>query len=109
MFCCVLQLDHHLEGSPYKEMVDKIYKELTILGFLSFGVFMFVQSKVEVDQDIFVAFEFSHIVIFFAALFFIVEAFLLMLLNQKLKQKIDQASALSSADLLERYEKEKRG
>ena len=101
------KLDHHLEGSPYKEMVDKIYKELTILGFISFGVFMFIQSEAEVDQDIFLAFEFSHIVIFFAALFFIIEAFFLMALNQKLKTNIDMAVALSSEDMLKRFGTEK--
>ena len=34
------KLHHLLAGSIYHEMLTKIYKELTILGFLSFGVFM---------------------------------------------------------------------
>jgi len=68
---------------------------------------MFIQSEAEVDHDVFLAFEFSHIVIFFAALFFIIEAFFLMGLNQRLKMNIDIASAMSSEDMLKKYEQEK--
>jgi hypothetical protein len=103
------KLDHNLEGSVYQEMVQKIYSELTILGIISFMVFLFLQSeaKNDVDMDIIIAFEFSHIVIFFAALIFVLEAFFMMLVNQRLKQRIDKASAMTSKDLLEVYNKDK--
>ena len=39
-----MRLDKILRGTPYKEMVDKIYRELTILGLISFGVFVTLQS-----------------------------------------------------------------
>jgi hypothetical protein len=58
--------------------------------------------------SIILAFEFSHIVIFFSALFFVMEAFFMMLVNQNLKSEIDKAAALTSEEILDTYEKEKK-
>ena len=87
--------------------LTRLRSELTILGVISFGVFIFLQSpaKNQVEGRIILAFEFSHIVIFFAALFFVLEAFFMMLVNQNLKVRIDQSAAMSSTEILEKYEK----
>ncbi|GMH69912.1 hypothetical protein TrST_g14124 [Triparma strigata] len=93
--------------TPYKEMVDKIYRELTILGLISFGTFLFLQSKTAVDHDILIAFEFSHIVIFFAALNFVLSAVGMMYLNSRIKREIDVASMLDTDILVKRFEENK--
>lgn len=105
------KLDHNLADTVYAEMVDKIYKELTILGVISFMVFIFLQSGAvetySIETSIVTAFEFSHVVIFFAAVVFVIESFFMMVVNDKLKQQIDAAAATSSAAILEYYEKNK--
>ena len=80
-----MRLDRKLKDTPYKEMVDKIYRELTILGLISFGVFLTLQSGSERNTDYLLAFEFSHIVIFFAALCFVASAVFMMFMNKRIK------------------------
>lgn len=83
-------------------MVEKIYRELTVLGLISFGTFLLLQSKLEIDQEILIAFEFSHIVIFFAAINFVLSAVGMMYLNAKIKREIDYAAAIDTTELVER-------
>lgn len=89
--------------------------ELTILGVISFMVFIFLQSpgKAAVEEagyyHYILAFEFAHIVIFFSALVFVMEACYMMRVNTNLKQKVDQISAISSEDMLKTYEENKSG
>ena len=73
-------------------------------------MFLFLQSpaKDKVASDIIIAFEYSHIVIFFSALFFVMEAFFMMLVNQNLKNEIDKAAAMTSEEVLAEYRKNKK-
>ena len=98
-----LHLDKKMKGSIYKEMVDKVYRELTILGVISFLLFITLQSGAEIDHDTLIAFEFSHIVIFFSALFFIVGSIFMMLLNVSLKKAMDIAYARTSKKVFENF------
>ena len=38
------RIEVHLKNSVYLNMVNKIYKELAILGFVSFSVMLFIES-----------------------------------------------------------------
>ena len=74
---------------------------------VSFGTFLFIQSKTEIDHDLLIAFEFSHIVIFFAAMIFVVGSTFMMILNQRIKRHIDVTAAHSSEGLAKSYEARK--
>eukprot|EP00520_Triparma_pacifica_P009032 CAMPEP_0118640094 /NCGR_PEP_ID=MMETSP0785-20121206/4571_1 /TAXON_ID=91992 /ORGANISM="Bolidomonas pacifica, Strain CCMP 1866" /LENGTH=735 /DNA_ID=CAMNT_0006531461 /DNA_START=289 /DNA_END=2496 /DNA_ORIENTATION=+ len=97
------KIDKMLKGTPYKEMVDKIYRELTILGLISFIIFLTLQSGAELNDSYFLAFEFSHIVIFFAALYFVLSAAFMMFMNSRMKIFIDQVAAKSSDQCIKDY------
>ena len=100
-------LDEHmnevLEGSIYFEMMQKIYKELTILGFISFGVFMAINTNSVEHGKALLAFEFAHIVIFFSAMFFILQSIAMMFLSKSLKKRTDTICASQIPDLLNKY------
>jgi hypothetical protein len=79
--------DSHL----FAQVVSKLYRELTILGFIGFTVMMLIQSQFFEDHDLIDelhAFEFAHIIIFFIALTFIVQAFVFMMIIARMKHKI---------------------
>ena len=72
-------------------------------------VLMFLQSpaKDDVEGDIIVAFEFSHVIIFLSAMFFVMEAFFMMLINNQLKVKVDQSAAKTSREIVDEYKSRK--
>ncbi|CAM9894396.1 unnamed protein product, partial [Chrysoparadoxa australica] len=78
-------LEHRVEGTPYMAMLSKIYKELMIMGCISFAVFMLVQLGGVGHTQAFFAFEFAHIIVFFTAMFYVLQATFLMLISYRLK------------------------
>jgi hypothetical protein len=79
--------DSHL----FSQVVAKLYRELTILGFIGFTVMMLIQSQFFEDHDLLDelhAFEFAHIIIFFIAIMFIVQAFVFMMIIHRMKHRI---------------------
>ena len=54
-------IEHQLEGTPYMKIVNQVYKELTIMGLVSFIIFMMNQSGpwllAVYDGQLFLAFE----------------------------------------------------
>jgi len=97
------RLMHALENTIYLAMLQKIYKELTILGFISFGVFMTINTADNLHVPTLLAFEFAHIVIFFSAMFFIFQSIMMMLLSRAMKQRIDFICAEPIPELLNQY------
>jgi len=75
-------LIYHTSGSElYNRMVQMIYKELMLMGLVSFTVIMIEASKKEDPNhhdDWIIGIDFSHIVIFFLTFFFVAHAFYLM-------------------------------
>ena len=96
-------LFERLEGSVYLDMMQKVYKELTILGFISFGVFMAINTNSVEHGKVLLAFEFAHIVVFFSAMFFICQSILMMFLSKNLKINIDHICAEPIPELLNLY------
>lgn len=80
-------LEHLLEGSNvYHRMVQKIYKELMLMGLISFIVIMYEADLAARDhvsatvQEWIVAIDFGHICLFFTAIFYVVHSFMLIIL-----------------------------
>ena len=59
-------------------MFQKIFKELMIMGIVSFTVVMFETSRIFKSEEILLAVDVAHILLFFMALFYVVNAILLI-------------------------------
>ena len=74
------KLEHNLKSYPlYEEMLQHVIKEVMILGLISFSLFMLEQYEVlnlsvEAHKKWVIGFEFSHILIFYMAVFFIAKS-----------------------------------
>ena len=88
LVCCLILFEHALEEIEvlaeeygYKELVKKVYKEMMIMGFLGFGVFMaFNVFPLEHDEN-FLAFEFVHLTVFFMGMILVLRALLAILIS----------------------------
>ena len=71
----IQRLEMAVEKKEYlKVAVEKIFRELMILGFISFSVFLMQTLSAEsINEEWFLAFEFSHIVLFFMALAYVTQ------------------------------------
>lgn len=86
-------LEHRVAGTPFLGMLNKVYKELMIMGLISFGVSIAIQANILNNSSIsFYAFELAHIMIFFTAMFFVLQATMLMFLSTRLKVQYDKAT-----------------
>ena len=76
-------LEHHLEETPYFKIVNQVYKELTVMGIISFSIFLMHQTSdiLTGNPVAFLAFEYAHIFIFFNALMIIIVAIYLCAQN----------------------------
>ncbi len=90
-----------------KEMIQKLFKELMILGFVSFGVLLTIElsSGYATSSPIFISFELAHLWIFFIAVIFIVNAIIGMIRVKNIKEHWDFTACIPIQELLERYRK----
>ena len=108
LFCCLVlfttvweylteRLEHRVAGhGGYQELLEKVYKELTSLGVLSFALFIIQDtSVVQINHDLLVAFEFAHYLIFFMALLFVLFALVSMRGCLATKRQWDTTAATS--------------
>ena len=79
---CTGVLEFFLEESHlYNRMVQHIYKELMLMGLMSFVIIMYEASKTSVsanEHEVIVAIDFAHIILFYLTMFFVVHAFFLI-------------------------------
>lgn len=79
-------MEYYLEGSTvYNRMVQMIYKELMLMGVVSFIVIMIQAARTADSYDLaqkgsdwILGIDYSHIVLFFLTFFFVVHAFYFM-------------------------------
>ena len=62
-YCCEV-LEHRFKNTHYLAILDKCYRELTILGFISLGVVFSNEFHLWHDHSDLLAFEFAHLLIF---------------------------------------------
>lgn len=90
LVCCLIIFEHALEeietlaeDAGYKELVKKVYKEMMIMGFIGFGVFMaFNVFPLEHDEN-FLAFEFVHLTVFFMGIILVLRALLAIYISSR--------------------------
>jgi hypothetical protein len=82
-------LEHALDKTS-KKLVEKCQKELGLLGILSFGLFLittFASSCVPDFEDNKHHYEFAHVLVFFMALFYILQSSMLIISVRRLRTK----------------------
>jgi calcium-binding protein CML len=72
------KLGKYARRHGYETIYEKLKKELTILGIISFTVFIYQAAAGDGNYDYFVAFELAHIIVLFIAIAFIMQALLLI-------------------------------
>lgn len=99
-------LEYLLEESyAYSKMLQVIYKELMLMGVISFGIIMFEAANESHSQntyDTIVAIDFAHIILFYLTIFFVVHAFYLIRISIFNYRKYRHYFAVSLTDLAER-------
>ncbi len=79
-------MEYFLEGSHlYSHMIQMIYKELMLMGLVTFCVIMYEATPTggisETEEDWINAIDFSHVYLFFVTFFFVMHAFYLMFMS----------------------------
>ena len=103
------RLEHWAEHHQAKELFEKLKKELTMMGILSFTVFIYETSYSDAtNNDYYEAFEMSHIVILFIAVAFIIQASFLLHFAIREGDNFLKMSRTTATDLLLQYREMKK-
>ncbi|KAJ1411915.1 hypothetical protein B484DRAFT_482584 [Ochromonadaceae sp. CCMP2298] len=102
-------MDYFLEGSKlYTEMIQMIYKELMLMGLVTFCVVMFeatTEGGVSHGQENWInGIDFAHVYLFFVTVFFVMHAFYLMAMSVSAASEYHQRFTEKNADLIETLE-----
>jgi hypothetical protein len=103
-------LEYSIQGSPiYNQMVQKLYKELMIMGFVSFAVAMYQATHLDSDlHDLFRVTEFVHYILFFVAIFYVAHALYIMFISMMTSSRYEKMHAQPVMNVLDRYAKLER-
>ena len=85
-----LLLEHIEEHSSdvYIHVLQKLYKELMLLGLISFGLFIIQFSFEDLDIDVLHSFEFAHFVMFFVGVLLILQTSWSCFCNHQIKKRV---------------------
>ena len=100
---CLHHIEHQLRShTHYLKILSKVYKELMILGFISFSILIVLQVF-ELTTTTSETLEFVHVWFFFIALLYAIHVLVYMWLARRDKRRYDVATYRRIPDLLERY------
>lgn len=97
------KIEHHAEEAKFGELVKKLYKELMIMGFIGFVIFILFNAFTLPHDDNYLAFEFGHITIFFIAIILVFRAIFVVISSNRATAGFWRAHNSSCSLLLERY------
>jgi hypothetical protein len=104
-------IEYFLEKSPvYNRILQTIYKELMIMGLVSFSVVMYeATAKIGHDAEsvqvkIITSIDFAHIILFFIAFFFVTLAFYLMALSLYYENRYHRLAGEDISNLISKVE-----
>ena len=98
---------HHVERqlllhTHYLKILSKVYKELMILGFISFAILIVLQV-LELSSATTETLEFVHVWFFFIAVLYAIHVLVYMWLARRDKRRYDVAACMRIPDLIEQY------
>lgn len=97
-------LEYSFEGRPiHTKMLQKIYKELMIMGFVSFAITMYTAAKDHSPEvyHVIEIFDFVHYVIFFICIFFVAHSLYIMLQSLLASKQYEKLHSLSLTNLIQ--------
>lgn len=101
-------LEYLLEGNAiYNQMIQKVYKELMLMGIISFLIIMYNASEENPSPTVQLwikSIDFGHIILFFVAIFFVVHAFLLIHSSRGIGKKYIERYCLPISELVAQVE-----
>jgi hypothetical protein len=96
-------LEWSLEDVPiYNHMLQHIYKEIMIMGVVSFCIGMYQttdEAQQADDQEWIIGVDFAHYILFYMAFFFVMHAFYLIFLAMSTAKAFDRYHAMEIADV----------
>lgn len=100
-------LEYILEGNHvYNQMLQKIYKELMVMGFVSFVLAMYrAQNDVSNLDDLFRVTEFVEYILFFLALFYVAHCLYIMFISVVTSNYYEKVHAHPVLNILEAFTK----
>lgn len=101
-------VERNVIGSIVSEVLAKLYKELMLLGFISFGIFISLGSIKEVDKATLASFEYAHFVMFFLGGGIVAQTLWSIACNSRLQRDIWIACALDTSKALAAYHDKKQ-
>ena len=88
-------------GNIKRELLDKMFKELTILGFVAFSATMLIQAEMlPLTHGQHLCFEFAHVLMFATAIFYAKEIFLVSGMLHSIKLKFEEFDSAPPAAVL---------
>jgi hypothetical protein len=100
-------LEYILEGNHvYNQMLQKIYKELMVMGFVSFVLAMYrAKNDASGLDDLFRVTEFVEYILFFLALFYVAHCLYIMFISVVTSNAYEKVHAQSVLNILENFSK----
>lgn len=97
-------MEYLLEGSlVFNRMVQAIYRELMLMGVITFGILLFEasrQNQADLEHTWILAIDFAHILLFFITVFFVMIALFLMKAAISTKYLYRRLNGESLSDLI---------
>eukprot|EP00644_Phytophthora_capsici_P010812 jgi/Phyca11/104509/e_gw1.9.176.1 len=97
-------LEHHLlaHNDKYQHMLKKVYRELMILGLLSFIIKLLTEvGGIDGYSGLMLALQVSDLIIFILAITLVLQAMNVLLLLNGYKKQADRAELITTQDLVE--------
>ncbi|GMF21179.1 unnamed protein product [Phytophthora lilii] len=96
-------LEHHLERhDKYQHMLKKVYRELMILGLLSFIIKMLTEvGGIDGYSGTMLAFQVADLIIFILAIVLVIQAIWVLLLLRGHNKRADRAELVTTQDLVD--------
>ena len=94
---------HENVPKAYQSIVHKVLEEFTIMGVVSFMIVLF-EGIWSISHDLFLNFEFAHLLLFFTSIMLAGYGFLNLVLMRKAKKYFDRLEQSDAADVLKRFE-----
>ncbi|KAK1932084.1 hypothetical protein P3T76_012584 [Phytophthora citrophthora] len=97
-------LEHHLlaHNDKYQHMLKKVYRELMILGLLSFIIKLLTEvGGIDGYSGLMLALQVSDLIIFILAITLVLQAMNVLLLLNGYKKRADRAELITTQDLIE--------
>lgn len=106
---CTEVIEYFLHESLYSQMIQIIYKELMLMGLVTFCVILFEATTNAHKYHVYiVGIDFSHVFLFFVTLFFVMHGFYLIIISMITTKEYHKNLSEKTFELIVKLEKVQR-